>query len=94
MNYKAETTLNEKDSLNDLLIVEKALVKLYATAITEGCSNGFRKAIKKSLEEQIEDQISVFFFLTENDHARVQSATDTELKEAVEQFSKVKNELA
>lgn len=94
MNYKAETTLNEKDSLNDLLIVEKALVKLYATAITEGCSNGFRKMIKKSLEEQIEDQISVFFFLTENDHARVQSATDTELKEAVEQFSKVKNELA
>jgi hypothetical protein len=46
-NYKAEVTLNEKDSLLDLLSVEKSLVKLYALCITEGCSQGFRSVVKR-----------------------------------------------
>ena len=32
-NYKADITLNEKDSLQDMLNLEKALVKIYSTAI-------------------------------------------------------------
>ncbi|MBQ9756477.1 MAG: spore coat protein, partial [Clostridia bacterium] len=34
-NYKADITLNEKDSLQDMLTLEKSVVKLYSTAITE-----------------------------------------------------------
>ena len=37
-SYKAEVTLNEKDSILDLLALEKSLVKIYATALTEGVS--------------------------------------------------------
>ena len=47
MDYKAETTLNEKDSLQDMLNLEKNLVKVYSTAMTEGASDGFRTLIKE-----------------------------------------------
>lgn len=94
MDYKAETTLNEKDSLTDVLIAEKALVKLYATAITEGCSDGFRKTIKKCLEEQLDDQIFAFFFLTENDYLRVKTAPEEDVIKVKTAFEKAKGELA
>lgn len=94
MDYKAQTTLNEKDSITDLLIVEKGLAKLYATAITEGCSRGFRKTLRENLNEQLEDQIDVFFFLTDYGHARVCSATEEEKTQLKQSFSKTKCELA
>ena len=66
-DFKREITLNEEDMLNDMLMHEKALVKLYATAITESVSNGARTIISNNLKESIDDQISVFFLLTELD---------------------------
>ena len=48
-SYKAEVTLNEKDSLQDMLNLEKSAVKLYSTAMTEGCSKGFRTLVKELL---------------------------------------------
>ena len=44
-SYKADITLNEKDSLQDMLNLEKSLVKIYSTAMTEGVSKGFRTLI-------------------------------------------------
>ena len=94
MDYKAQTTLNEKDSISDLLIVEKALVKLYATAITEGVSKGFRQTVRECLNGQIEDQIDVYFFLTDYGYERVCSATEECRNEVKDAFSKSKGELA
>lgn len=94
MDYKAQTTLNEKDSISDLLIIEKGLVKLYATALTEGCSKGFRKTLRENLNQQLEDQIDVFFFLTDYGYARVCSATQDCKDKIKEDFSKSKSELA
>lgn len=92
-NYKAQTTLNEKDSLYDVLSVEKNLVKLYATAITEGCSKGFRVAIKNNLIQAISDQLSVFLLVTEADYERVESATEAQTKQLREKFSTAKKEI-
>ena len=47
--YKADITLNEKDSLQDMLNLEKSLVKIYSLAMTEGCSKGFRTLIRDVL---------------------------------------------
>ena len=91
--YKAEVTLNEKDSLMDLLNLEKTIVKVYALAMTEGCSKGFRTTIKKLLLEAIEDQISVFFLMTERGYAKVESASQEQLCNLKEKFSKVKSQL-
>lgn len=93
-SYKADITLNEKDSLQDLLNVEKGLVKIYATAITEGCSKGFRNLIKENLEQTVSDQMDVFLQMTELGYYKVESAPEQTLKEQREKFSKVKSQLA
>ena len=92
-DFKADITLNEEDCLNDLLIAEKALVKLYATVITESVSKGSRDCIKKHLKEAIEDQISVFFLLTELDYERVEAAKDEQKINVRVSFSKTKKEM-
>lgn len=58
--YKAEITLNEKDSLTDLLLIEKELVKLYAGAVTEGASRGYRTLVRNHFDSAAADQFAVF----------------------------------
>ncbi len=93
-SYKAEVTLNERDSLQDMLNLEKTLVKVYATAITEGCSKGFRTLIKDNLISTTFDQMQVFLLMTENDYYRVESAPEEMLNPLKEKFCKVKTQLS
>ena len=93
MDYNANVTLNEKDSLQDLLNMEKSVVKMYTTAITEGCSNGFRTLVKSNLNEAIDDQVEVFFMMTENGYYQVESAPKEKTNELKTTFSKVKKSL-
>lgn len=89
-SYKQEVTLNERDSLQDMLNLEKTLVKLYATAMTEGASKGFRNLVKSNWIATADDQLMVFLSMTEKDYYRVQSAQEEELFKEKEKFAKVK----
>ena len=91
--YKAEITLNEKDSLQDMLNLEKSLVKIYSTAITEGVSKGFRTLIREHWNEATDDQIKVFFEMTEHVYYQVESAPEQTLSEQREKFIKVRDQL-
>ena len=93
MDYKADITLNEKDSIQDLLNTEKQMVKLYATAITEGCSKGFREVVNDNLNKSVNDQMNVFCMMTDCGYYRVQSAPEQTLKEQKQKFSAVKKQL-
>ncbi len=93
-NYKADMTLNEKDSLQDMLNVEKNLVKIYSTAMTEGASNGFRTMIKEHWNETTDDQVRVFLEMTEHGYYKVESAPETMLSENKNKFMKVKSQLS
>ncbi len=93
-NYKADITLNEKDSLQDMLNLEKSLVKIYSTAMTEGVSNGFRTLIREHWNEATDDQIKVFFEMTEHGYYQVESAPEETLCQQKEKFEKVKTQLA
>lgn len=93
-SYKADITLNEKDSLQDMLNIEKSMVKIYSTAMTEGCSKGFRSLVKTHWNEIIEDQMQVFLQMTELGYYQVQSAEETILSEHKNKFMKVKNQLS
>lgn len=88
-SYKQEVTLNERDSLQDMLNLEKAMVKLYATAMTEGASKGFRNLVKSNWIATADDQLMVFLSMTEKDYYRVQSAEESILSTEREKFSKV-----
>ena len=93
MDYMREITLNEKDSLQDMLNLEKNLVKVYSTVMTEGVSKGFRTTIKSNWNETVEDQADVYFMMTDKGYAEVQSAPETTLSEERNKFSKVKSTL-
>ena len=93
-NYKAETTLNERDSLQDMLTLEKGLVKLYSTALTEGVSNGFRTVVKDHWNGAVSDQLDVFFQMTEHGYYRVESAPEDALEEQKEKFKPILNQLS
>ena len=93
-NYKADMTLNEKDSLQDMLNAEKNLVKVYSTAMTEGCSKGFRTLIKENWIGATDDQMQVFLEMTEHGYYQVESAEETMLSEQKNKFLKVKNQLS
>lgn len=92
-HYKAQTTLNEKDSLQDLLTMEKSLVKTYSTAITEGCSDGFRSTIINNWQDSVSDQMDVFLQMTELGYYKVESAPESTLSEQKQKFSEIQNQL-
>ncbi len=93
-NYKADITLNEKDSIQDMLNLEKSLVKIYATAITEGCSKGFRAQVKENLNGAVEDQMNVFLQMTEHGYYQVESAPEQALMQNKEKFCEVRSQLS
>ncbi len=93
-DYKEEITLNERDSLQDMLNLEKEMVKMYSTAITEGVSKGFRTTIKNLWSEQVGDQFDVFMLMTERGYAKVESAPEQQLGAEKTKFKKVKTQLA
>ena len=93
-NYKKDITLNEKDSLQDMLNLEKNMVKIYSTAITEGCSNGFRTLIKSHWGETVDDQMKVFLEMTDKGYYQVESAPQDVLLENRNKFEKVVSSLS
>ena len=93
MDYKAQTTLNEKDSLQDMLILEKTMAKIYATALTEGASEKYRSVIKNHFNGIIDDQTEVFNKMTEMGYYEVKEAPTDMKKEQKEKFKQVKNQL-
>lgn len=92
--YRADITLNEKDSLQDMLNLEKEVVKTYSAAMTEGASKGFRTLIKSHWNESAETQMNVFLLMTELGYAKVESAPEDVLSQEKSKFSKVLNQLA
>ncbi len=94
MNYKADITLNEKDSLTDILTLEKNLVKVYSMVMTESCSRGFRTLIKSLWNETAAEQMDVFLMLTDNDYYRVESAPEEELGKIKRAFTPALKELS
>lgn len=93
-DYKADITLNEKDSLQDMLNLEKSLVKIYSTAMTEGASKGFRTLVKAHWQASVADQFNIFLEMTDHGYYKVEAAPETALSESRNKFMKVRNQLS
>lgn len=93
VSYKAEVTLNEKDAVCDMLALEKQIVKVYASALTEGVSKGFRSLAEKHLSESAKSQLKTFFMLTERGYDKVESASEELKKSVLEKYGKEKSKL-
>lgn len=59
-NSKSQTTLNEKDALQDMIGAEKQLMSLYAVALSEGSSKTVRKEFVANLTAVAGSQYELF----------------------------------
>lgn len=91
---KQETTLSEKDALQDLLDCEKLLMSYYGAALLEGSCKPFRKEILKHYTENADTQFQVFEQMLSRGYYEVQPAAKMLLDQNAEKFSKVKKQIS
>ena len=91
---KQETTLSEKDALQDMLDVEKLLMSYYSAALTEGSCKSFRKEILKNFSSSADTQFTVFEQMLSRGYYQVQPAEKLLIDQKTDSFSKVKKQIA
>lgn len=94
MQNKRQTQLNEKDSLQDMLNLEKEIVKMYSVALTEGNEAKFRSTVKSHLVDSANDQFTIFTQMAENDYYQVKPADKAVIDEQKANFKQVLNQLS
>ena len=92
--YKKEITLNEKDSLTDILLLEKQIVKLYAEAMTEGASKNFRNLVKSNLDGEMGDQYTVYKEMSKNGYYETKPADKMTIDTSKQKFSEELKQMA
>lgn len=90
---KKDTTLKEKDALQDMLNAEKLLLSYYSAAVLEGSCKAFRKEILKNYTSSADTQFTVFEQMLSRGYYDVQPAQKPMIDEKTEIFSKVLKEV-
>lgn len=85
---KMDTSLNEKDALQDMLDAEKQLMNYYSAALTEGSCKSFRKEILKYYAECADTQFAVFEQMLAREYYQIQPAERKIIDQKTESFSK------
>ena len=94
MQSKQQIQLNEKDSLQDMLNLEKEIVKLYSTALTEGIGAKLSPMVKNHLVDSANDQFEVFTQMAENNYYEVKPADKAVIDEQKANFKQVLAQLS
>lgn len=79
--------INEKDTLSDILMQEKDIVKVYGTFLPEGSSAEIRTVLKKNMETVANQQFQVFEAMKTKGYYNVKMADQTEVNQAKSSFS-------
>lgn len=90
---KMDCTLNEKDTLQDLLESEKQLMTIYTTALFEGSTTSVRKNFSTNLLGVAENQYKLFEQMQTRGYYEPQIAKKAMIDEANATFKKQKKEL-
>ena len=90
---KMDCTLNEKDTLQDLLESEKQLMTIYTTAIFEGSTTAVRKNFSTNLLGVAENQFSLFQQMQSRGYYEPQPAKKAMIDQANATYKKQKKEL-
>jgi len=90
---KSDCTLNERDTLQDMLECEKKLMELYTTALFEGSSKSLRKNFSESLLEVADSQYCIYTQMNTRGYYEPKPADKNSIDTAVVTFKKQKNSL-
>jgi spore coat protein CotF len=80
--------LSEKDSINDLLIQEKELIKVYGTFLPEGSTSQLRNILKKNMDVVAQQQYEVFSTMKSKGYYDMKNAESQQINETKKKFSK------
>ena len=90
---KQDTTLCEKDALQDMLDSEKTLMSLYTTAIYEGSGKNIRKNFSDNLMEVANSQYTLFQQMSARGYYEAPPAKKDMIDNAADMFKKEQKEL-
>lgn len=85
--------LNEKDSLQDLIIQEKEILKLYGTFISEGSGSEIRKIMQDHFSATAADQFKIYEDMKKRKYYSPKAAKSEDITEAKKTFAKMQTEL-
>ena len=88
------TAMTEKDMLQDILVLEKDLIKTYASFITEASCENLRNVLTKNFKDTAGDQFQVFYSMTSRDMYPVKEAPAPEVAQAKKKFTDINNQLS
>lgn len=87
---KSDCTLNERDSLQDMLDSEKQLISLYANALFEGSTKAVRKNFSENLLSVANNQYTIFTQMNTRGYYEPKPANKNLIDEATENYKKQK----
>ncbi len=90
---KMDCTLNEKDTLTDMLDAEKHLMSLYTTALYEGSTKTVRKNFSENLLGVAENQYCIFNQMRSRGYCDPQPANKSMIDTATDTYKKQKKSL-
>ncbi len=90
---KMDCTLNEKDTLQDMLESEKQLMQLYTVALFEGSTKAVRKNFSANYLGVAENQYCIYTNMQSRGYYEPQPAVKSMIDEANETFKKQKKQL-
>ena len=88
-----DCTLNEQDTLQDMLESEKQLMELYTVALFEGSSKNVRKNFSTNLLGVAENQFCIYSQMLSRGYYEPKPAVKTMIDEANDTFKKQKKQL-
>ena len=88
-----DCTLNEKDTLLDMLDAEKHLMVLYTTALFEGSTKAVRKNFSENLLGVAENQYCIFNQMQSRGYYEPQPANKNLIDTATDTYKKQKKSL-
>jgi len=80
--------ITEKDSLSDLLMQEKDIIKVYGTFLPEGSSTQLRNILNKNMDVVAQQQFEVFQTMKNKGYYEAKSADSDSINETKKTFSK------
>ena len=90
---KMDCTLNEKDTLMDMLDAEKHLMVLYTTALFEGSTKAVRKNFSENLLGVAENQYCIFNQMQSRGYCEPQPANKNMIDTTNDTYKKQKKSL-
>jgi len=87
-------TMTEKDMLQDILVLEKDIVKTYASYLIETSCENLRTVLQKNLKDSAGDQFQVFYSMTSRDMYPTKEAPAPEVAQAKKKFSEMSEQFS